>query len=164
MELSCQVYNYRPQTKLRKCNVFTSVCQEFWPQEGDVHPQADTTPQADNLWADPMGRHPPGQTPPGQTLPRQTPPPHQTATAADSTHPTGMHSCFFLSVVDSVGFCICRLYLRRMSTVGSGSWTGWEAGFRQSSWSYWMSAARATRVQETTRCRKPWRTWSEERK
>ena len=61
LELSCQVYNYRPQT---------SVCQEFCPQEGGVHPQADTTPQADNLWADPMGRHPPGQTPPWADTPQ----------------------------------------------------------------------------------------------
>ena len=61
-------------------------------------------------WADiplppetPLGRHPPGQTPwtdtpwadtlPEQTPPSQTPPPQQTATAADCTHPTGMHSC-----------------------------------------------------------------------
>ena len=56
----------------------------------------------------PLGRHTPEQTPPlGQTLPlgrhplplvrqplpRKTPP-LPTATAADSTHPTGMHSCF----------------------------------------------------------------------
>ena len=35
----------------------------------------------------PLGRHPsPRQTPP--------PPPPVTATAADGTHPTGMHSCF----------------------------------------------------------------------
>ena len=46
---------YRPQTKLRKGNVFTSVCQEFCPQEGGgVHPQTDLPP----------GRHPPGKTPP----------------------------------------------------------------------------------------------------
>ena len=49
------------------------------------------------------GRDPSGQTPPGQTPPLGrhpslpsacwvTPPP--TATAADGTHPTGMHSCF----------------------------------------------------------------------
>ena len=31
-------------------------------------------------------RHPPRQTPPGQT-------PLETTTAADGTHPTGMHSC-----------------------------------------------------------------------
>ena len=37
-----------------------------------------------------------GQTPPRQDthLPGQTPPPQQTATAADGTHPTGMHSCY----------------------------------------------------------------------
>ena len=39
--------------------------------------QADTPRQADT--------HTPGQTPPGQT-----------ATAADGTHPTGMHSCWSL--------------------------------------------------------------------
>ena len=41
---------YRPQTKLRKGNVFTSVCQEFCPQ-GEVY-----TPQADTPF--PLGRHP----------------------------------------------------------------------------------------------------------
>ena len=36
--LGHQLINYRPQTKLRKGNVFTSVCQEFCPQgEGGVH-------------------------------------------------------------------------------------------------------------------------------
>ena len=30
---------------------------------------------------------------------RQTPPPLQTATAADGTHPTGMHSCFFFHFI-----------------------------------------------------------------
>ena len=39
---------HRPQTKLRKGNVFTSACQEFCPR-GGVHPLR--------------------QTPPGQTLP-----------------------------------------------------------------------------------------------
>ena len=53
----------------------------------------------------PLGRHPPfpgkhplpradtplsGQTP----HPQVDPTPQQTATAADDTHPTGMHSCF----------------------------------------------------------------------
>ena len=42
-------------------------------------------------WADTPGQIPP---PPGRHLPRQTPaPPQQTATAADGTHSTGMHSC-----------------------------------------------------------------------
>ena len=41
-----------------------------------------------------FGRHPPGQTfPPGQCKLRYTP---LAATAADGTHPTGMHSCSFL--------------------------------------------------------------------
>ena len=39
----------------------------------------------------PLGRQPPGQTPP---LGRH-PLPRQTATAANGTHPTGMHSCFY---------------------------------------------------------------------
>ena len=60
--------NYRPQTKLRKGNVFTSVCQEFC--QGEVYTL--------------LSRHPPADTP----LPQQT------ATAADGTHPTGMHSCY----------------------------------------------------------------------
>ena len=49
----------------------------------------------------PPGRHPPRADTPhaGPSSPRQTPspwgdpPPPQTATAADGTHPTGMHSC-----------------------------------------------------------------------
>ena len=86
---------YRPQTKLWKGNVFTSVCQEFCPQVGAgvcLSACLDTPS---------LGRHLPRQTPPpGQTPPRQTPPwadthPVQTQprTAADGTHPTGMHSC-----------------------------------------------------------------------
>ena len=85
------------------------------PPQADTTPRADT-PQADTPWADtppgshPMGRHPPGQThpwtdtpldrqPPGRHLPRQTPTlgwhhPGHTATAADGTHPTGMHYCY----------------------------------------------------------------------
>ena len=60
-----------------------------------------------------LARHPPSRhspcrhplpwadTLPGRHLPRQTPPqvdntPSETATAADGTHPTGMHSCYHL--------------------------------------------------------------------
>ena len=72
---------YRPQTKLRKGNVFTSVCQEFCPERGSasVHAGIHT----------PSGQAPPSRagTPPGGRSP------HQTATVADGTHPTGMHSC-----------------------------------------------------------------------
>ena len=50
---------------------------------------------------------PPGQTPPQGRPPRKTPPqaappwadtPQQTATVADGTHPTGMHSCFLKKI------------------------------------------------------------------
>ena len=76
------------------------------------HPWADTplcrhiTPRQTPHWQTPLpGRHPPGQIPP---CPEHagiyiTPcpvhagihaPPKQAATAADGTHPTGMHSCW----------------------------------------------------------------------
>ena len=65
-------------------------------------PPSDT-PQADTLWADTPIRHPTGQTPPLHSAywDTHTPaqfmfgytPSHPTATAADGTHRTGMHSC-----------------------------------------------------------------------
>ena len=103
-------YHYRPQTKLRNGNVFTSVCQEFYPQEGGVHPLGRQAPRQTL----PSRQTPPSQTPPRQAdnpLGRQTAPwantprlippgrhphPHQTATRADGTHPTRMHSCLNL--------------------------------------------------------------------
>ena len=101
---------YRPQTKLRKGNVFTSVCQDFCPQgEGKVYtPWADapgqTPPCVDPPGQTPLlGRHPPGRPPAGRHPRRQKPPsrppwadtpPPQMATAADGTYPTGMHACF----------------------------------------------------------------------
>ena len=88
---------YRPQ---RSCEgyVFTGVCLSTWgggvPDQ--VHPPGTRyTPQTRYT---PLGPgtpprdqvHPPGTryTPPDQMHPRDT------ATAADGTHPTGMHSCF----------------------------------------------------------------------
>ena len=70
------------------------------------HPQVDTHPGQ----TPPLGRnpHPPGQTPSlgrhplGRQHPRPSrplgrhPSPQQIATAADGTHPTGMHSCLDL--------------------------------------------------------------------
>ena len=53
----CTSTHYRPQTKLRKGNLFTSVCQEFCPQgEGEVYI--------------PSGRHPPADPPQGRPLQR----------------------------------------------------------------------------------------------
>ena len=61
--------NYRPQTKLRKGNVFTSMCQEFCPQGGVCHTlpwQADTPPGRQTPpWADP----PQADTPRADTPP-----------------------------------------------------------------------------------------------
>ena len=72
---------YRPQTKLRKGNVFTSVFQEFCLRGGGcISACTGQTPL-------PLGRHSPGQTPPWADPP--------TATAADGMHPTRMHSCFY---------------------------------------------------------------------
>ena len=57
------------------------------------HPPRQTPPWADNPWAD----TPSWADIPRADTPRQTSPwadhPQQTATAADGTHPTGMHSC-----------------------------------------------------------------------
>ena len=58
-----------------------SVCPRGGGREG-VHPLAGRHPLA--------GTHTPGRHP----LAGRQPPPQQTATAADGTHPTGMHSCF----------------------------------------------------------------------
>ena len=98
----------------RKGNVFTSACRESCPW--GVYPSMH--------W----GRHPPAQcmlgyiplpsacwdTPPpprGQadTRPGQTPPPPKD-TAADGTHPTGMHSCFMdeTHTVIILQFFYCR--------------------------------------------------------
>ena len=76
---------YRPQQQLWKGNVFTSICQElFCPREefcpgGGVYTDRQTPPSRHST----LCRHPP--------LPS---PPPQMATAADGTHPTGMHSCY----------------------------------------------------------------------
>ena len=90
---------YRPKLLLWKGNVYTSVCQEFCPQDGGgcipACNGADTPL--------PLGRHPRADTRPcpvhaGDTDPHppsacwDTPPPPQ-ATAAVGTHLPGMHSC-----------------------------------------------------------------------
>ena len=76
---------YHPKKKLRKGDVFTPVYQSFCSQGSRWVPapvHAGTHPH----WAG----TPPAQTPPrADTLPH----PQQTATAADGTHPTGMHTC-----------------------------------------------------------------------
>ena len=64
---------YRRQMKLQKSNVCTPVSHSV--HRGEVYTSQADTPH----WAD--------------TLPLADHPPPEMATAADSTHPTGMHSC-----------------------------------------------------------------------
>ena len=104
---------YRPQ---RSCEgyVFTGVCLStgevgvFASVHAGIphttthpHPPEQTHPPKEDTPSEqtpPHSRHPPGSrhTPPKQTPPtlQQTPPSLNTVTAADVTHPTGMHSCF----------------------------------------------------------------------
>ena len=101
---------YRPQ---RSCEgyVFTGVClstrgvgvsasvhagiplpKSRHPQEADTPPRADT-PQKQT--PPPRADTPQKQTPTkSRHPPKEADPPRDTATAADGTHPTGMHSCF----------------------------------------------------------------------
>ena len=73
---------------------------------GQIDLPRQTPPWADNrlgrhLQVDiSLGRHPLGRPP------RQTPPP-ETATAADATHPTGMHSCFTRRI------CYCSFIFKK---------------------------------------------------
>ena len=104
LDISKIGHRYRPQAYLRKSNVFTSVCQEY-----SVGGGGEGVSQHALGGVGCVSQHALGwgcvsqhaickgvwQTPPGQTPSRQTPPP-RTATAADGTHPTGMHSCYFL--------------------------------------------------------------------
>ena len=95
------------------------------PQLPGQTPTGQSLPWADTTWED----TPPGQTPPwtdntwvdtpsGQMpiradtpLGRQSPLPPQTATAADGTYPTGMHSCLYLFKVCTM--CTCSQQLQR---------------------------------------------------
>ena len=93
---------YRLQTKLRKSNVFTSVCQEFCQQGEGVHPPgqtppADTPRQIASPSDTPLGRHPLRQTPSPSQLTTPPPPPNQAATAPDSTVSTVLECILVLS-------------------------------------------------------------------
>ena len=65
--------------------------QEQTPPRSRHPPGPDTPPSRQT---DPPEQTPPESTPPlEQTPPRSRHPPPDTVTAADGTHPTGMHSC-----------------------------------------------------------------------
>ena len=80
-------------------NVFTPVCHSVHRGRGCLAdtPQADIPPRQTPPRADtPILGRPPEQTPlPGRhpSPPGRHPCLPETATAADGTHPTGMHSC-----------------------------------------------------------------------
>ena len=77
---------YRPQTKLRKGNVFTPVCQSFCSQGVCIPACTGHTLPGQTL---PLGRHPPGRHPPRQTHSwADTHPPGRHPSWAD-THPLG---------------------------------------------------------------------------
>ena len=98
---------YHPQMKLQKGNVFTSVCQEFYPQGGGCFPActgADTpwqvhpsryTPLAGTPPAVPPGRYPPGRytpqagTPPGHVHPQAGTPSWAGTPSPRQVHPPG---------------------------------------------------------------------------
>ena len=92
-----ETYFYRPQTKLREGNVFTSICDSV---HGGCTPSGQTPPRQTYT----PRQTPPRQTPPKETSQADTPPqadtsPPKTGTEAGSSHPTGMHSC---------SPCMCR--------------------------------------------------------
>ena len=64
----------------------------YTPPPPGQTPTGQTPPWADTPWADTL----PGQIPPGQTPPLPVHTGINIATAADGTHPTGMHSCIYL--------------------------------------------------------------------
>ena len=106
---------YRPQRSCGKVIFYTPVCQSFRSQGGSDRPPPPRQPPA--LGRQHPGRHTPSQTPPppgrhpclrADNPQADKPPgrhyaPRQTATAADGTHPTGMHSCWSWNSVERSG-------------------------------------------------------------
>ena len=78
------------------------ITTQIWWNLMQVTPPRQTPP----FWADTPRQtpHPLADTPPpGRYPPRQThplPPTHETATAADGTHPNGMYSCFLIYILN----------------------------------------------------------------
>ena len=66
------MYFYRPQTKLRKGNAFTSMCQEFCPLGGGQSPPGRHPHPTPWTHIPPGQTDPPGQTPPSRRLMQRT--------------------------------------------------------------------------------------------
>ena len=71
----------------------------------------------------------------------------------------GIFHVLVMSVLTGL-WCVCRLYLRKMTTAGSVSWTASEVGFLPSLLNFWMNAARATHLLAMTASLKPSQTSS----
>ena len=96
-----KIYIYRPQRSCGQCNIFTPICHSFCSQGGGL-------PQCMLGYPPPRSRHPPRADPPWTRPPRadtprsRHPPPKQTPAyglRAAGTHPTGMHSCLKVRVI-----------------------------------------------------------------
>ena len=88
---------YRPQRSCGKVMFSQASVILFTGRRGVAEtPRADTPPRPVHAWIN---------TPPAQCMLGYTPPP--TATAADGTHPTGMHSCWHCDLV-----CFCGTMIR----------------------------------------------------
>ena len=100
------VCNYRPQQYLRKGNVFTSVCQEFYPGGGRAWQKGEQawrrgacvvkgacTAKGGMCGGGEGACMAGGACVVGGGMCGRGCMAGETATAADGTHPTGMHSC-----------------------------------------------------------------------
>ena len=119
-------FHYRPQRSCGKV-IFSQACVKSSVHGGrgvsasvdaGIHPLGRHPPSKHPPRQTPLGRHPPLCRPPRQTSLLGRPPPQQTATVADGTHPTGMHSCCLFFSAASFGE---NFYgLKRVMTDGSG--------------------------------------------
>ena len=95
----CQSFCYRGEGGLPQCMLGYNPPEQTPPPEqaspGSRHPLEQAPPMSrhPSELAPPWSRHPPEQAPPWSRHPPGPDTPSQTATAADGTHPTGMHSC-----------------------------------------------------------------------
>ena len=120
-----QYYFYCP---LRSCEgyVFTGVCLPQcmlgYHTPRSRHPHGADTPWEQIPWSrhahrsrHPQSRHPPEQTTPNRHLPQSRQPPQETATAADGTHPTGMHSCLLFIYLGFQNYYLIDHYCKRQN-------------------------------------------------
>ena len=136
-----QYYFYCPQSSC-KGYVFTGVCLSTGGMSASVHagiphPQEQTSPQSRHpLGADtptgadtPRADTPQSRQPPTDTSPRADNPPQEMATAADGTHPTGMHSCLLFIYLGFQNYYLIDHYCKRQNVfsdlveIRSISWT-----------------------------------------